>query len=126
MFTFNDMSFNKKLIPLTPRTDALIQSTIRRKFAHCTVLTVAHRLHTIMDSTRVMVLSAGQFKVGEILEICIASVWHGATERSLKWPYVSLLLSFLQKTAMRSHQKQGLVGPSSTIPHPSYLSGDTV
>uniref|UniRef100_A0A4W3H175 Canalicular multispecific organic anion transporter 2-like n=1 Tax=Callorhinchus milii TaxID=7868 RepID=A0A4W3H175_CALMI len=40
-------------------TDNLIQITIRTEFADCTVLTIAHRLHTIMDSTRVMVLDAG-------------------------------------------------------------------
>uniref|UniRef100_A0A4W4G3P7 ATP-binding cassette, sub-family C (CFTR/MRP), member 2 n=1 Tax=Electrophorus electricus TaxID=8005 RepID=A0A4W4G3P7_ELEEL len=34
-------------------TDGLIQGTIRREFAHCTVLTIAHRLHTILDSSRV-------------------------------------------------------------------------
>ncbi|KAM9010884.1 ATP-binding cassette sub-family C member 2 [Ara ararauna] len=41
-------------------TDHLIQTTIRREFADCTVLTIAHRLHTIMDSNRVMVLQAGR------------------------------------------------------------------
>nr|XP_023023834.1 probable multidrug resistance-associated protein lethal(2)03659 isoform X1 [Leptinotarsa decemlineata]XP_023023843.1 probable multidrug resistance-associated protein lethal(2)03659 isoform X1 [Leptinotarsa decemlineata] len=43
-----------------PQTDGLIQSTIRQKFATCTVLTIAHRLHTIMDSDRVLVMDAGQ------------------------------------------------------------------
>uniref|UniRef100_A0A8C8R4R5 Canalicular multispecific organic anion transporter 1 n=1 Tax=Pelusios castaneus TaxID=367368 RepID=A0A8C8R4R5_9SAUR len=41
-------------------TDNLIQTTIRSEFANCTVLTIAHRLHTIMDSNRVMVLQEGR------------------------------------------------------------------
>uniref|UniRef100_A0A8C4UKD4 Multidrug resistance-associated protein 1-like n=1 Tax=Falco tinnunculus TaxID=100819 RepID=A0A8C4UKD4_FALTI len=41
-------------------TDNLVQSTIKREFYNCTVLTVAHRLHTVMDSERVLVLDAGR------------------------------------------------------------------
>ena len=41
-------------------TDDLVQATIRREFDDCTVLTIAHRLNTIMDSHRVMVLDAGR------------------------------------------------------------------
>ncbi|CAJ0593581.1 unnamed protein product [Cylicocyclus nassatus] len=41
-------------------TDNLIQTTIRKQFADSTVITIAHRLNTIMDYDRVMVMEAGK------------------------------------------------------------------
>merc|ERR1712127_695068 len=40
--------------------DELVQQAIRTSFSQCTVLTIAHRLNTIIDSDRIMCLSKGK------------------------------------------------------------------
>lgn len=42
------------------KTDQLLQETICRRFANKTVLTIAHRLNTILNSDRVLVLHGGR------------------------------------------------------------------
>jgi len=41
-------------------TDDLIQATIRKEFSDATVITIAHRLNTIVDADKILVLDKGQ------------------------------------------------------------------
>ena len=41
-------------------TDELIQETILKEFAGCTIITIAHRLNTIIDYDKILVLSDGK------------------------------------------------------------------
>jgi len=44
-------------------TDALLQTTLRSPvFANRTIITIAHRINTILDSDRIVVLEQGQVK----------------------------------------------------------------
>ena len=41
-------------------TDRAIQTTIRQAFTGCTIITIAHRVNTIMDSNKILVMDNGQ------------------------------------------------------------------
>ncbi|OMJ08510.1 Metal resistance protein YCF1 [Smittium culicis] len=45
---------------IDPQTDHLIQETIRKVFSKDTIITIAHRINTILDSDRILVLSNGE------------------------------------------------------------------
>jgi ABC-type multidrug transport system ATPase subunit len=61
-------------------TDALIQKMVRVNFSSCTTLTIAHRLHTILDSDRVLVIDGGlvaEFDTPRALFEREGSIFHG-------------------------------------------------
>ena len=67
-------------------TDVMIQGMIRTKFADCTVLTIAHRLHTIIDSSKILVMDkgfVGEFDTPDVLLTNSSGIFKTLWERHL-------------------------------------------
>ena len=41
-------------------TDSMIQETLRDCFSDCTIITIAHRLSTVLHSDKIIVMDAGK------------------------------------------------------------------
>lgn len=41
-------------------TDRVVQEVIRREFVDCTVITIAHRINTVIDNDLILVLTDGK------------------------------------------------------------------
>jgi ABC-type multidrug transport system fused ATPase/permease subunit len=57
-------------------TDLIMQKTIRTEFVDCTVITVAHRIPTVMDCSMVLAISDGKFLYSPSLPLSFLTNQH--------------------------------------------------
>lgn len=78
-------------------TDAILQRTIREEFADCTVITVAHRIPTVMDCTMVLAISDGKLaeydrpmklmeREGSLFRELVKEYWSHSADASVQSP----------------------------------------
>ncbi|XP_067661101.1 multidrug resistance-associated protein 1-like [Haliotis asinina] len=66
-------------------TDSLIQRTIREAFTDCTIITIAHRLNTVMDYDRIIVMDSGMIKEMDTPETLLSnsnSIFYGLAKNA--------------------------------------------
>jgi ABC-type multidrug transport system fused ATPase/permease subunit len=84
------------------KSDSMIQQTIRKEFSNSTILTIAHRLRTIIDYDKILVMDAGQVVEYDNPYVLIAnkeSLFYSMCENSGELD--SLLLSAKQAFVMK-------------------------
>ena len=82
-------------------TDAMIQSTIRTRFAEATTLTIAHRLHTIADGDKILVLEKGEVLEYDSPDVLLATNPPGA--------FAKLMAAANKGRSMRSSSSANLL-----------------
>lgn len=73
MNTLNVLVLDEATAAVDVETDKILQQTIRTEFKDKTILTIAHRLNTIMDSDRIVVLDKGEVAEFDTPEVLLAN-----------------------------------------------------
>ncbi|KAJ0980468.1 hypothetical protein J5N97_008723 [Dioscorea zingiberensis] len=79
------LGFDEATAAVDVTTDALIQRTIREEFNYCTMLIIAHRLNTVLDCDRVLLLDFGQVLEFDSPAVLLANKGSAFSKMAVAW-----------------------------------------
>jgi ABC-type multidrug transport system fused ATPase/permease subunit len=103
-------------------TDALVQAALKTAFGGCTVFAIAHRLNTIIDSDKVLVLDGGRKKEFDVPATLLEnpqSAFYALVNDTGERMARNLTSRALSKRNSRSGSLAGDIAPASPAPPPN-------
>jgi ATP-binding cassette subfamily C (CFTR/MRP) protein 4 len=107
-----------------PKTDETIQKTIRTAFKDSTVITIAHRLDTVIDNDRILVLESGrlaEFDTPHNLLSNEESIFSNMV-RATGWDNAKKLMMAARRTADAKDKLERMASNQSSIIDNNYAS----
>lgn len=102
------------------QTDGMIQKIIREDFTACTIISIAHRIPTVMDCDRVLVIDAGAYT--SVFSCILIQCYFSEMFTTHTLRYMASLVAFIRQSSAilkkkKEEAKISYIEPSNLVHH---------